>query len=832
MHQLRAAILLFALASLAVPVEKPPPGRPDALPDGAIRRLGTLQLRHAGLGAFALLPDGKSLVSAGSDGVLRYWDADTGRATRTATLPERYPEWVRPAFSADGTTLAVQGRNEIHLLDAATGKPRTAIKAPGANAFVLALSADGKMLTQVTGDRTSILVWETTTGEVRATLPLPNPNLGSDFHLILSPNGKFLAFGGYREKRPLQVFDVPHAKLLYSLPDAAAVAISPDGKHLVTTGYRAEGREAVLRRFDLATGTETAVFAIGAKAPIALTFSADGRHLACTDPGIVGRILDARDGKQVHSLPGRVLAPRFTPDGKTLLCRDGYGPRLRIWDLAAGRERHPQGPDLARHLALSPDGRTLAAVGWGVGDVHLWDTTTGRARSLDAVGKEAGDVRGLAFAPDGKSVLATYSAGKAIVWDTATGRGRERVLDEPVGGRGRSYRQSFRPSADGRTFTDSEILATQSDTKVQLWQWEAATGKLVRSHTVDYFWSYRRLPDGATLVTAEQFRTVFRDADTAAERFVLADETSGTGSGTSSRDGRLFAAAVARGQAEPGAKTATPDHVRVWEVATNRPLALVATGFVSGVELMSDHRRLVLLDGNTLRVVDLATGKEVLRRALPLPGKHRRSGWDRSELAVSADGRRAVTSQPDGTALVWDLETKTPPLEARPPTEAALARWWADLGQDAPVAYAALWRLRESPEVALALLRRHLAPAAFSAVAFQRLLADLDAEDFKVREAAERSLQDLGDLAVRPLRKVLQQPLSVEVRARVQKILSRPRGLIVGPGLLRQFRAVQLLESLDSMEARRLLRDLSRGDAEAELTRAATAALIRLGEGG
>lgn len=812
MRPLAAVVLLFAVSTLTCPAEP--------LPDGAVLRLGTNRLRHAGLQTFALLPDGKTIVSAGSDGLLRYWDVATGDETRTVALPTG--SGGTALFSANAATLAVETRDKLAFYDPATGKERAAIELGPDNHFVVfTLSADGKSIARVANGRQEVVVRETDTGKIRIVLELPQGFYSSDFQIALSPDGKHLAVGGGSTPGPLSVFDVAAAKRLYTLHRAHAFAIAADGKQLVLSHTGDDG--LTLRRHDLLTGTETAAFPVAKTNLGELNFSPDGRLLVHGTYLGGGCVHASADGSVVQRLPGRVLHPVFTPDGKVLIYRDGYTPRLRVVDLAGGKERHPPAPDLANGLVLSADGKTLAAVGWGE-EAVVWDTTTGRPRPLDAAG-----VRGVMFAADGQALFAVHNDETVSRLDLATGRRRPCLLTEPAEPEADNrFPWTRRPGLDGRTIAGDRSIATPQDTKIRLRCWDAATGRLTREHTLAYLWNAHWLADGETLITMTQQGITFRDADTAAERRHLDTRVEPFWGYASSSDGRLFAGSLARGAAGPGAKSADGSHVGVWETASGRQVAEVATGLVSRVALSADGRRLVLLDGKSLRVRDLALGKEILSRDLPLPGVHRPFGWLR-ELVVSADGRRAVTTQPDGTALVWDLDTKPPPL-GRPPTEADLARRWDDLGKDAPVAYAALWRLGEAPAATLPLLRRQFRPVVFDADAFRRRLADLDAEDFDTRQAAEESLSDLGDTAVPALRTALRDATSVEVRARLRRLLDRPRGLVVAPAILRQLRAVQLLESLGTPEARRLLGELASGASDAELTRAARAAAVRLGE--
>src|SRR5262249_26988208 len=135
------------------------------------------------------------------------------------------------------------------------------------------------------------------------------------------------------------------------------------------------------------------------------------------------------------------------------------------------------------------------------------------------------------------------------------------------------------------------------------------------------------------------------------------------------------------------------------------------------------------------------------------------------------------------------------------------------------------------PYEPIAFFRQHLKPvAAVDAKRLARLVADLDAEEFAVREKATEELEALGEAAMEACRKALQGNLSAESRRRLERVLSKQIREVgrPSPERLRLLRALEILERARTAVARQLLETLAQGAPGARLTREAQGALDRL----
>jgi hypothetical protein len=107
-------------------------------------------------------------------------------------------------------------------------------------------------------------------------------------------------------------------------------------------------------------------------------------------------------------------------------------------------------------------------------------------------------------------------------------------------------------------------------------------------------------------------------------------------------------------------------------------------------------------------------------------------------------------------------------------------------------------------------------------------IADLDSDDFAVREKATTELERLAELAAPALRRALEGNPPAEVRRRAEALLEKVQEPASSVVWLRALRAVEALEYAATPDSRRFLEALAKGVPDARLTREAKAAAERL----
>src|SRR5262249_23561853 len=137
--------------------------------------------------------------------------------------------------------------------------------------------------------------------------------------------------------------------------------------------------------------------------------------------------------------------------------------------------------------------------------------------------------------------------------------------------------------------------------------------------------------------------------------------------------------------------------------------------------------------------------------------------------------------------------------------------------------------LVQSPKESVAFLRQQLRPVQpADTKEIIRLIAELDSDRYLVREKASAQLLKHSLHAVAAMEKVLDNRPTLEVRLRLEQVLSKIENHTLPGGMLQAMRALEALEMQGTTDAVSLLETLSRGEADAWLTREAAAALQRV----
>jgi WD40 repeat protein len=361
----------------------------------------------------------------------------------------------------------------------------------------------------------------------------------------------------------------------------------------------------------------------------------------------------------------------FAPGG--VLLSAGEDGTLRRWDIARAR---PAGSPVRIRgkldaLALNPaDGRTLA-VGSSAGTITLVDLD-GPWPGTVPPSRVAGGVTGLAFAPNGLTLVSTHSGGRVRFWPVRGTR-----LGSPVVRRGDATTVAVSP--DGGT------LATAGPESGIVALWDVATRRVrdeLRAPDVESITDLAFSGDGRTLAAAAnspafwnwRTRRVLPAVAGAHRAQAVAFGDGGATFAAAAPNGTLRLWDMQRRQplgrplqghierakalafspdGHELASAGTDSTVRIWNARHELPLASARAGARPGRRTATALSR----EGDVLAVGDSEGGvmfRDAASGQVPPTGKraHREKVAD---IALSDDGSRAASLDAGGAVVTWDV---------------------------------------------------------------------------------------------------------------------------------------------------------------------------------
>ncbi len=547
-------------------------------------------------------------------------------------------------------------------------------------------------------------IWNLKTGEREQQL-----SQGQYVHAVAyDKSGERLAAGS--SDGSVHIYRAADGELIAKLDGHAdavlSVRFSPDGRWLLTSGY-----DNTARLWNLATGKTDQILRGHSWWVWAAEFSPDGEQIvtaAQDGKAMVWRRSTAADRRRDASVRpqdfvkhtefvkhrGPVYAAKFAPDG-IAVATAGYDGRVLLWNVGS-----TQGVDVARRLdglpdpaanymefvghrgpvravAFAPDGKTLATGGQD-NVINVWDVSTGK--SLKQLRGHASHVRSCSYSPDGELLLSAGRDARIKLWQPQRYAEARELLTDDEGRTDAVLAAKFSP--DG-----SHIVTASRDRTASLWDVASLErlqhfqeGHDFLASSAIFFGDGTRLATGAgdgsvrlwDVATGAEIKRLKNTGRTSAldvaddgtriatggpdNSVVIWDARSGEALTTlKGHDAEVTAVRMAPG----GMLLASGDDrgvCRLWRYDGDKnewnggPWLRGHSRTVTALRFADGGARLISASGdNTCGQWDVAAGTEIPSGVLKHPE------WV-ADVAVSEDGKLALTCCDDGKLRLWSLE--------------------------------------------------------------------------------------------------------------------------------------------------------------------------------
>jgi predicted Zn finger-like uncharacterized protein len=543
-------------------------------------------------------------------------------------------------------------------------------------------------------------------GQSRRQLHMLSKEVGLVQAVCFSPDGRLALLGGSGFLQLWNLADGNRVRTFEGLDSSvAAVCMSRDGRYALSGS-----EDNTLRLWDVGSGQCSRAIKVRVKFARGVGLSADNRHALIAGENEPMQWLEVATGRVVRTFAKESAASTaaLSPDGRIAVIGNTDNV-LRLWDIATGEQlRQFVGHNgWIKAAALSADGR-FALSGCDDRTARVWDVASGKCLRI-LVGHTK-DVTGVAFTPDARHALTGCEDGTVKLWNTATGScvrtfegHAEAVFCAAVSGDGRFGLSGGRDHtarlwslpwsetaalmiSQVQTGEKAEAAGTKFDLLVKQGEEALERGDDVgaarhlrearsqpgyaRKPEVMNLWAklYGRLPRVSLRAAWQENQflghkhAVYALCPSRDGRFLLS-------AGSDDHSLRYWELATGQCLREIKADTSVKsvcfspdgklafsggldDHVRVWDLATAKPLGEFRghTWRVWGLDCSKDGRFVLSAGGDkTLKLWDVASGK-----CLRTFEGHTDQIWS---ACLGPDDRLALSGSGDGTVKLWEVAT-------------------------------------------------------------------------------------------------------------------------------------------------------------------------------
>lgn len=399
--------------------------------------IATSNIIHShGIFALAFTPDGKALVSAGKDNLLRFWDPANGK--QLGMLPGHLG-WVRSVAVPSKSTLIVTGSYDRTVKVWDGGPKMDVLRGHKDWVCAVAFSPDDRLLASGSRDG-SVQIWDAGDGRLLDTLE----NLGgSVLAVAFSPdkNSPKLAAGIWADKGAVKVWDLILDKdknyqkvkeahtLLGHKEGVACVAFEKSGKRLAS----GSGDTNIII-WDLEKGKPEHTLTGHTGGVRCVAFAETGKLASGSDDATI-RFWNPTDGKPIgnplagHSgaVNGLVFLP-LPPDADVaeLLISGGNDQTVRWWSEGKGVGIFRGHANIVSAVAVSPKANFFMSASWD-NTIKFWASPNSDERFT--LSGPTAPVRALAITRNGLTLAAGSNDNTVRIWRAASEKSQPQEHD-------------------------------------------------------------------------------------------------------------------------------------------------------------------------------------------------------------------------------------------------------------------------------------------------------------------------------------------------------------------------------------------------------------------